>query len=146
MLKNHFIYIFLILIFSGCSKPDPQSMKNYLSGYWEIEEVEFPDGEKKKYDMSLVIDYIEITGEQGKRTKVSPEIDGSFSTNGVSEDFTLNIEDDNLYMLYKTPFDEWKETVLKAKDSVLVVKNRDDKIYRYKKYVPLNLSDLKTNE
>lgn len=146
MLRSHFTYIFLILIFSGCSKPDPMEMKNNLSGYWEIEEVEFPDGEKKKFDMSLVIDYIEITGDQGKRTKVSPEIDGSFSTNGVSEDFILNIEDDNLYMLYKTPFDEWKETVLEAKDSVLVVKNRDDKTYRYKKYVPLNLSDLKTNE
>lgn len=93
-----------------------------------------PDGEKKEFNINLVVDYIEINGDKGTRTKVSPKFDGSFTTNGVAENFTLKIEEDSLRMYYKTPFDEWKETVIEAKDSTLTVKNRDNKIYIYSKF------------
>ncbi|HZW77175.1 MAG TPA: lipocalin family protein [Flavobacteriaceae bacterium] len=136
------LLLFISLIFVGCKKPDPAALKSKLPGYWEIKQVQFPGGDKKEYDMNLVIDHIEIEGDSGKRTKVSPEIDGKFSSNGLSEDFTLEIENDSLYMHYTTPFDSWKEAVIEAQDSILVVKNRENKIYRYKKYVPLNISDL----
>ena len=88
----------------------------------------------KEFEINTVIDYIEVKGDSGSRTKVSPKFDGTFRTNGVAENFTLKIEEDSLRMYYKTPFDEWKETVIEAKDSTLTVINRDTKIYTYSKF------------
>ncbi len=125
--------VILLFMFS-CAKPDPNTQKQNLEGYWEIKAVEMPSGNKKNFDLNTIVDYIEVKGDGGMRTKVSPNLDGTFINNGVSENFTLKIEDDSLRMYYKTPFDEWKETVIKAKDSTLVVKNRDNKVYEYKKF------------
>lgn len=124
----------LLLLVVGCSKPNPEAQKQYLSGYWEIKTVKMPDGKKKEFNMNMVVDFIEVKNDSGVRTKVSPKFDGSFTTNGVSENFTLKIEDDSLRMYYETPFDTWKETVIEAKDSTLTVKNRENKIYSYSKF------------
>jgi len=129
-----FIILPLLLLAISCEKPNLDAQKQNLSGYWEIESVKMPDGEKKEFDINIVIDYIEVKGDSGTRTKVSPKFDGTFTTNGISENFTLKIEEDSLRMYYKTPFDEWKETVIEAKDSSLTVINRDHKIYTYSKF------------
>lgn len=133
-MKISLLIFAFFFIFIACEKPNPKAQKQNLSGYWEIKTVEMPDGEKKEFNINTVVDYIEINGDSGSRTKVSPKFDGTFETNGISDNFTLKIEDDSLRMYYKTPFDEWKETVIKAKDSTLTVKNRDNKIYTYSKF------------
>ncbi len=137
----------LILTFfiASCEKPNPEAQKQNLSGYWEIKTVKMPDGEKKEFDINTIIDHIEVKGDSGARTKVSPKFDGTFSTNGVSENFTLKIEEDSLRIYYKTPFDEWKETVIEAKDSTLTVKNRDNKIYTYSKFREFNFGKPTTD-
>ncbi|MDP2687951.1 MAG: hypothetical protein Q8O62_12060 [Aequorivita sp.] len=127
-------YLLFSLLVVSCDKPNPEEQKQNLSGYWEIKTVEMPNGEKKEFNINTVVDYIEMKGDSGSRTKLTPKFDGTFNTNGISEDFTLKIEEDSLRMYYKTPFDEWKETVIKAKDSTLTVKNRDNKIYTYNKF------------
>ncbi|MCB0464758.1 MAG: hypothetical protein KDC78_03640 [Aequorivita sp.] len=129
-----FMILFLLVFVTSCAKPNPEAQKQNLSGYWEIKTVKMPDGEKKDFNVNTVVDYIEVKGDSGTRTKVSPKFDGTFTTNGVSENFILKIEDDSLRMYYKTPFDEWKETVIKAKDSTLTLKNKDNKIYTYSKF------------
>lgn len=139
------IIILVSLIAFSCEKPNPEAQKQNLSGYWEIKTVEMPDGEKKEFNINTVVDYIEMKGDSGSRTKVTPKFDGTFSTNGVSEDFTLKIEEDSLRMYYKTPFDEWKETVIEAKDSTLTVKNRDNKIYTYSKFKKFEFEKPSTN-
>lgn len=128
------ILSFLGLLLIGCNAPNHSEFKENLPGYWEIKEVAFPDGEKKEYDMNIIMDHIELNGEKGKRTKVSPGLDGSFTTNEMSEDFIIKIENDSLYMFYTTPFDEWKEVVLDAQEDLLKIKNRDNKIYTYKRF------------
>lgn len=134
-MKYIFNYLLFSLIFLSCAKPDPEAQKPYLEGYWEIKEVEMPNLSKKDFDINLVVDFIELNKDNGQRIKVVPQLDGSFTTNGVTEDFELKIENDSLRMYYKTPFDEWMETVVKAEDSLLIIKNRDNKIYTYHKYV-----------
>jgi len=136
-------YLLLTLFIFSCAKPNPEEQKQNLSGYWEIKEVEMPSGKKKEFDLNTIVDYIEVEGNSGKRTMVSPKYDGTYTTNGSVENFTLKIEDDSLRMYYKTPFDEWKETVIDAKNSFLTVINRDSKIYTYSKFenVPLTLKE-----
>ena len=133
-MKYKIIFLLITLITISCEKPNPEAQKQNLSGYWEIKSVKMPDGEKKEFDINTVVDYIELKGDTGTRTKVSPKFDGTFTTNGVAENFTLKIEGDSLRMYYKTQFDAWEETVIEAKDSTLTVKNRDNKIYTYSKF------------
>lgn len=130
--------LLLLFVFS-CAKPDPELQKQNLGGYWEIKAVDMPSGTEKNFGVNTIVDHIEIKGDSGIRTKVSPKLDGSFTTNGVSENFTLKIEDDSLRMYYKTPFDEWTETVIEAKDSSLVVKNRQNLVYTYIKFKKFDL-------
>lgn len=133
-MKYKIFTLILSVVFLSCSKPDPENQKQFLDGYWEIKEVRMPNKSKKDFDINFVVDFIEVEGNSGKRLKVVPQLDGSYTTNEISEDFELKIENDSLRMYYKTPFDEWKETVIKAEDSVLIIKNRDNKIYTYHKY------------
>lgn len=132
MTLYRFLFLLPILLIA-CAQPNPEAQKQYLEGYWEIKEVQF-NNKKKDFDINLMVDHIAVEGDVGKRAKVVPQLDGSYSTNEVSESFTLKIENDSLRMYYTTPFDQWQETVIKADDSTLVIKNRDDKLYTYKKY------------
>jgi len=131
--------MFLVFLFS-CGKHEP-IQKEKIQGYWEIKAVEMPSGKKREFKINPIVDHIEIKGDSGIRTKVSPNLDGTFTTNGDSENFILKMENDSLRMRYKTPFDEWQETVLETGDSILTVKNRDNKIYTYSKFVKYDLGD-----
>ncbi len=134
-MKYKVIALLLATMFFSCAKQDPEIQKQYLEGYWEIKEVEMPDKSVKNFDINLLIDHIEVNGDSGQRVKVAPLIDGTYNTNEVAEKFKLKIENDSLRVYYSTPYDSWKETIIRADDSILTVKNRDNKIYTYSKYV-----------
>lgn len=136
-----FVLPLLCSLLLACGQ-DPNDQKTRLAGYWVIEKVEMPDGSEKFFQLSTTIDFIEVTGDSGVRKKVQPKIDGSFLTNDSAEKFNLKVENDSLHMYYKTPFDSWKESVLQARDSVLVVLNRDGKIYSYRKFAGFSVSEM----
>ncbi|MGB0950193.1 MAG: lipocalin family protein [Marinirhabdus sp.] len=127
------------LIVIGCAKTDPREQQRKLAGYWEIKTVQLPDRAQKEYNISTTIDYIEVTENRGTRKKVRPNIEGTFHGTPLVENFDIKIEADSLILYYETPFYSWKETVIKAEDSLLVIKNKDGKIYRYKKFRPVTL-------
>lgn len=138
MYKLLFLLIGFLLI--SCGNQDPNEQLKYLNGYWAIEKVRLPDGTEKEFKISNTVDFIEVTGKNGIRKKVQPKLDGTFETSNNTETFELKIEADSLHLYYTTPYDSWKETVLKAKDSSLVVYNRDKKMYFYKKFTPFNFN------
>jgi hypothetical protein len=125
----------------SCGRQDPMLQKEKLNGYWEIESVTLPDGSKKDFSFSTVVDFIEVSEEKGVRTKVMPQIDGSFINNGPTEKFAIKIEDNKLQLYYETPYDQWKETVITANGSALKVVNKDGKIYSYKKFEKFNFKE-----
>ncbi len=133
----------LILLLFSCEKPDPQIQKEKLGGYWEILSVESPDGLIKEYSISTIVDFIELEDANGFRTKVAPQLDGSFITNGVAEKFEVKVEDDSLRLYYETHYDSWKETVLMATDSLLTIINSDKKVFSYKKFRKFNFNQTK---
>ena len=129
---------FLVLL--SCSK-NPESYIEHLSGYWEIDEVTFPDGLKRDYNYSDTVDYISITDSlTGFRKKLKPNLDGTYSTSDDAESLKVVIENDSLNIYYKTPFSEWKETVIKATENQLIVQNQDNMRYIYRRYEPLDLN------
>ncbi len=140
MMKILLSCIILLIAFS-CGRQDPSNQKAKLGGYWGIESVTLPDGNKIDFSINAVLDFIEVSEEKGIRTKVAPQFDGSFINNGTAEEFNLKIEEDSLRLYYTTPFDSWKETVLLATDSVLKIINRDSKVYTYKKFRKFNFGE-----
>lgn len=138
MLKKYSL-ILLILVSMSCSK-NPESYIEHLSGYWEIDEVILPDGSKRDYNFSDTIDYISITDSlTGFRKKLKPNFDGTYLTSDDAEALRLVIENNNLNIYYKTPYSEWKETVLKASENELIIQNKDNMRYIYRRYEPLDL-------
>ncbi len=133
------LYSLVLLSFISCSKPNPESYKQYISGYWEIERVVLPDGTQKKYNFNQSIDFFEVKDSIGIRKKVQPKLDGSFIANKDSEIFILKIEYDSLRMYYKTSIASWKETVVSAKQNQIVIKNESGNTYFYKPYKKISL-------
>ena len=135
-MRKVFLLLALGIIFS-CSK-DPETLISHLNGYWEIDEVTLPDGTKRDYNYNDTIDFLSINDSlTGFRKKMKPNFDGSFSTSNDAEALKIVIENDSLNIYYKTPYSEWKETVLDATEDKLLIQNKDKLIYLYKRYESL---------
>ena len=135
-MRKVFLLLALGIIFS-CSK-DPETLISHLNGYWEIDEVTLPDGTKRDYNYNDTIDFLSINDSlTGFRKKMKPNFDSSFSTSNDAEALKIVIENDSLNIYYKTPYSEWKETVLDATEDKLLIQNKDKLIYLYKRYEPL---------
>ncbi|EDM44763.1 hypothetical protein SCB49_14365 [unidentified eubacterium SCB49] len=136
-MKTNSIYtlvIFAIAILSSCTSPmEPED----LNGYWEIESVTLQDGSKKSFTVNPVVDFIELENKNGTRTKVKPQFDGTFVSNGATEKFTIEASN-ALILTYTTPYDTWEETVLSLSENKMTVKNKDKKIYTYKRFIPFS--------
>lgn len=139
-MRSLYLMLISILLFS-CQQQTPEEMIPHLSGYWEIENVLSEHVKGKEYTFNNTIDYIEVDGNTGLRTKLQPTMDGKYTGSKTAESFTLKIEADSLNMYYQTPFDTWKETVVRATDTKLIVRNQDGIEYHYKKFEHINLED-----
>ncbi len=138
---KHVLTFMLLFAVIGCSKTDPALLLPKVSGYWEIDYVEAPNGEKKQYDLNQNIDFIQITdGKEGVRKKLSPSIDGSFTTSQNSASFVVNITGDSLHLAYDTPYAQWKETVIEATDDHMVIFHQNKNKYHYKRFTKVTLN------
>jgi len=144
-MKKAFLFtvvpLLLMFVFTGCDEHNPEELIPNISGYWQIEEVTFADGRKKAYNFSENIDYIKIGDSlNGFRKKLQPRLDGTFKATASLEEFKLKIENDSLKIYYSTPFSNWKETILEANESKLLILNSRGDIYLYKHYEPIDLN------
>jgi len=132
-----FIVVFFLL--NSCSN-NPESFIKHLNGYWEIENVTLPDGNKRSYSFNETIDYIKITDSlTGFRKKLKPNFNGSFETSNNAEHFSFTKVNDSLHIYYETPFAKWKETILFVNESQLKVINQNKAVFLYKRFTPFNL-------
>ncbi len=131
------LYSLIGIVLLSCNNQDPKEQVKYIEGYWEIDKVELPGDSVREYSINETIDYFEITDSTGFRKKLQPQFDGSYKTSDDAEELKIKIENDSLRLYYKTPFDEWKETLLKADEEKMSILNKDGIIYHYKKFTPL---------
>ncbi|MFK7782408.1 hypothetical protein [Psychroserpens sp.] len=136
---KHLYILVIIVVCLGCSK-DPKSFVPHLNGYWEIKEVTLSDGTKKSYNYNDTIDYIEISDSLiGFRTKLKPNLTGTYETSTNKERIDIKIENDSLHLMYSTPYMNWKETVLNATKDQLLIINTNKDMYLYRRYEAINL-------
>lgn len=141
LLKNISFAMLLGFLVSCSNQPEnPESFIKHVEGYWEIEEVIFPNGEKKIYKYNETIDYISLNDSlQGFRKKLTPGINDTYFTSDDAEALALKIENDSLNMYYSTAYNSRKETILEATPEHLRVINKNKVVYLYKRYTPINL-------
>jgi hypothetical protein len=140
-LNYRFILIILLICFSSSCDYYKDIDTSLLEGYWEIESVTLIDGLKKEYTFSETIDFLSFTDSlSGIRKKMKPNFNGYFETSNDAERFEIKIENDSVNVYYKTPFDKWKETILKLTENQLIVINKNKAIFTYKRYEPITIN------
>ena len=127
--------LFLIVLGSvlSCKQKITDADISNLNGYWEIEKVELPDGDKKEYKVNETIDFFKIDGNKGFRKKVMPQLDGTYLTNDIQEDVVVVVKDGDALLQYKTKYASWKEEIIELTKDKLVVKNQQEIKYYYKR-------------
>jgi hypothetical protein len=141
-MKKYVISSLLLVIFTSLfsCQQNTKELKENLSGYWEIKKVTTLQGEVKEFKISTVIDYITVAGNSGKRTKVSPQLDGSFKNNGATESFTIDGSSGELILRYQNPESMWVEKVKDATKNKLRIVNKQGKEYSYKRFEKFNFN------
>jgi hypothetical protein len=136
--------LFIMLLISCHSNVKKEDIKK-LNGYWEINQVKFSTGKTKDYKINETIDYFELRQTQvdnklvGFRQKVMPQFDGKFQTNGIKENIKVVENDNSFFLEYNTKYGKWKEEIITIQDSILVLKNKENLEYTYKKFKPFSL-------
>lgn len=138
-MKNLFLFVLVSVLSVSCNQSISESDLAKLNGYWEIESVVMPDGSEKEYTINPTIDFFELKGKAGKRTKVMPQFDGTYKTNDLSEKISIELKEGKTYIKYTTDNAKWKEELVKLSDEKLVVKNEQEIEYHYKKPVPFSI-------
>lgn len=127
------LLLFFLGVFFSCKQNITQADMVNLNGYWEIEKVVLPDGEKKEYKINETIDFFKIESDKGFRKKVMPQLDGAYLTNDVQEEFVVVVKDGEASLQYKTTYASWNEEIIELTKDKLVVKNQQEIEYYYKR-------------
>ena len=141
--------ILITFLLISCQADVQKEDLSKLNRYWEIKQVTLANGETKDYKVNETIDFFElqhpeVSGQsnhkmEGFRQKVMPQFDGTFKTNGIKENLKI-LEIDNAYFVeYKTDYGKWNEEIITVEDSTLVLKNKQNLIYTYKRFKPFSL-------
>jgi hypothetical protein len=138
-MKKAIVISAFLLVFVSCRQSISEEDLSKINGYWEIVKVEMPGGETKDYKVNSTIDYFEIANKKGFRQKVMPQLNGTYLTNNLKESIQISNNDGDFYLNYSTNFAQWKEEIIELKDSVLVLKNKQNLEYHYKRQIPFSV-------
>lgn len=135
-----FLKILVPLLFLGCSnKVVEQGDLHFLNGYWEISQVEFPDGSTKGYTLNPTIDFISLQDGEGFRKKMRPSFNGTYTTSQDTEYFSLATKQGEFLLQYKKGPGSWEETLISLDSLSFSVQNREGIIYTYERFEPIKI-------
>jgi len=117
---------------------DVNSYIPFIEGYWEIVSVTKDQKKIKDYKMSGSIDYFKVNPDlSGYRKKMTPRFDGAFEMSQHESNFTISVIDHHLWLNYTNNGVSYREEIIRANNSSLVISNADGFLYTYKPYEPL---------
>lgn len=137
---RYLLYIFSVILFFGCTSKVTQEDITHLNGYWEIEQVTFPNGKTKEFTVNPTVDYIELEGLKGFRKKMQPKFNGSFTTSNDAEPFLIEEANGQFEFHYKNEMSEWKEVIKSISKDNFSVTNQDTLTYTYKRFKSIQLT------
>jgi hypothetical protein len=139
-MKNVVSIVLLSILLVSCKQQIQPSDVVKINGYWEIEKVVFDEGEDKEYGANQNYDYFQIgKNNQGIRTKVAPQLNGTFLVNDTYENVSVRFQDGKTYLDYSTPYMKYSEEVIELTADELVITNAQKKEFHYKKATAINI-------
>jgi|TARA_B110000483_G_scaffold153029_1_gene181956 hypothetical protein len=127
----------LISLLYSCQS-DVTNYIPFVEGYWEIVSATKDQKKIKDFKISGVIDYFKINDDlSGYRKKVTPRFDGAFEISQDQSNFKLSIEDHQLRINYNNNGIAYKEQIMRANETSLIISNSNGFSYTYKPYEPL---------
>ena len=135
-MKKLIIPLLISLLYSCQS--DVTNYIPFVEGYWEIVSATKDQKKIKDFKISGVIDYFKINDDlSGYRKKVTPRFDGAFEISQDQSNFKLSIEDHQLRINYNNNGISYKEQIMRANETSLIISNSNGFSYTYKPYEPL---------
>ena len=138
-MKKLFVFFLFWVVLVSCRQSINDQDLTKINGYWEIQNVNLPDGNKKDYKVNETIDYFQVKNNKGFRQKVMPQLDGKYLTNNIKETISISKKKEKFYISYATNYSKWSEEIMEIRDSILVLKNDSNVEYHYKRQVPFTL-------
>ena len=139
-----FVSLFLIcLLLTSCEESVSSANLPLLEGYWEIEEVIFPDGNSKTYSINTTIDYFEHKEKKGFRKKVQPRLNGTYATSDDAVSFEIMEKNDKFILIYKNELSQWEEEIKSLSNEKLVLASTEGVVYNYKRFEAIDIESGK---
>ncbi|PRX54203.1 hypothetical protein [Flagellimonas meridianipacifica] len=129
----------LVLLISCADQKVNKEDLHHLNGYWEIQKVEFPNGQIKEYKANTVVDYIQIDGEKGMRKKVQPKLDGTFIITEDEESFDLIAKNEGYSFHYNNGLSERQEKLTTLDSLSFSTQNEEGIRYFYIRFEPISI-------
>lgn len=140
MKKCFLVFLIQMLLLSACEEKQQAIDMQNINGYWEIVQAQNPYGKNVIYNINTTVDYFEVKDSIGFRKKLKPDLSGNYKTSKALERFTWRKENDTIRLNYKTPFDEWSVDLLRLNDSLMLIKNKNNFLYTYKRFEAININ------
>lgn len=125
----------------SCQSAPNQDDLKHLTGYWEIEQVTFPNGETRGFPPSTTVDYYFIEGLGGFLKKVQPELNGRFRVNEDKIDLKISTRDNLLVLQFTGKEDTWEEVLEVLTSDRMETRHVNGLRYQYHKFTPLLISE-----
>lgn len=139
MYKLRIAFLGVLFLVLGCAEKITRERLQLLTGYWEITKVTFPNGEEKNYTVNPTVDYFYWDGTKGYRKKVYPKFDGSYDTSNDAEPYVIIEKEDGFVLSYDNSLSTWTERLVKLTDDSITLKNKDELLYTYTRYEPIEI-------
>lgn len=133
------VLLIIAFAFISCGNQTQDASKidiQKLNGYWEIVQAQNPYGKNVIYTINQTVDYIELKDSLGFRKKLRRTIGDKLKTSEDLEKFKVVLENDTVKLAYTTLYSDWKESLLRLNDSLMLIKNENDFLYTYKRFKP----------
>ena len=89
---------------------------------------------------------LQSKNEYGHHAYVSLELDGKYLADDTAEAVEITEKDNKIYLNYKTDYATWKEELKSISDDKMVILNKQNIEYHYKKATAINLLDGETTK
>lgn len=129
------LWILLLILAVSCTSSNNEKIKN-LNGYWTIDIVVKPDGSKKEFPFTNHMDFFEVNGNYGVKTRVSPTYDGTFISYGDTVKFMIKEDESQVVLNFETGEQAYSQILRKATAEELELVHEDGTVYYYKSHQP----------
>ncbi|MEJ2163054.1 MAG: hypothetical protein P8X60_07000 [Robiginitalea sp.] len=126
-----------VLFLSSCHNGPAKEDLGHLQGYWEIEEVVFPDGTEKSYGLNTNIEYLQWDGSAGFRKKMQPTLEGTYLTSDDALPMEVIWRERQLFLKFSGGTQTWEEEVMELSEGKLITRHANGLEYSYKRHEPM---------